>query len=127
MTLKQLAAAEQVKAPTMSRIVAGLKRAGLAKIEADVKDARRIQVTATARGRLLLQQARTRRVRLVAEILSSQGEPEMNTLLKAADLMERAVQQAVTKREQPLVNEKTVNKKPDIRGSNNRSFPRAES
>ena len=46
MALGQLAAAEQVKAPTMSRIVAGLKRSGLAKIETDSKDARRIRVTA---------------------------------------------------------------------------------
>ena len=58
MALGQLAAAEQVKAPTMSRIVAGLKRAGLARIEADAKDARRIRVTATAKGERLLQQAR---------------------------------------------------------------------
>src|SRR5258708_6095561 len=55
MALGQLAAAEQVKAPTMSRMVAGLKRSGLAKIETDAKDARRIRVTATAKGERLLQ------------------------------------------------------------------------
>ena len=54
MALGQLAAAEQVKAPRMSRIVAGLKRSGLARIETDGKDARRIRVTATARGARLL-------------------------------------------------------------------------
>ena len=64
MALGQLAAAEQVKAPTMSRIVAGMKRSGLARIEADAKDARRIRVTATAKGERLLQQARERRVQL---------------------------------------------------------------
>src|SRR6202034_2406949 len=47
MGLGQLAAAEQVKAPTMSRIVAGLQRSGLAKIETDAEDGRRIRVTAT--------------------------------------------------------------------------------
>ena len=91
MALGQLAAAEQVKAPTMSRIAAGLKRSGLATIATDAKDARRIRVTATAKGRRLLQQARARRVRLVAETLSSLREPDMETLLKAAELMERAV------------------------------------
>ena len=45
MALGQLAAAEQVKAPTMSRMVAGLKRSGLATIETDSKDGRRIRVT----------------------------------------------------------------------------------
>lgn len=94
MALGQLAAAEQVKAPTMSRIVAGLKRSGLAKIETDAKDARRIRVTATAKGERLLQQARARRIRLLAETLSGLRETEMDTLLRAAELMERAVRQA---------------------------------
>jgi DNA-binding MarR family transcriptional regulator len=94
MALGQLAAAEQVKAPTMSRIVAGLKRSGLAKIETDAKDARRIRVTATPKGERLLQQARSRRVRLVAETLSGLSRPEMDTLRKAAELINRAVTQA---------------------------------
>jgi DNA-binding MarR family transcriptional regulator len=94
MALGQLAAAEQVKAPTMSRIVAGLKRSGLAKIETDSKDARRIRVTATPKGERLLQLARTRRIRLLAETLSGLRESEMDTLLRAAELMEQAVRQA---------------------------------
>src|SRR5215470_383768 len=65
MTLGQLAAAEQVKPPTMSRIVAGLKRAGLARIDADPNDARRIHIAATPRGERLLQQARQRRIQAV--------------------------------------------------------------
>jgi DNA-binding MarR family transcriptional regulator len=93
MPLGQLAAAEQVKAPTMSRIVAGLKRSALAKIETDAKDARRIRVTATAKGQRLLQQARERRIRLLAETLNGLREPELNMLLRAAELMERVVGQ----------------------------------
>jgi DNA-binding MarR family transcriptional regulator len=93
MTLGQLAGAEQVKAPTMSRIVAGLERSGLAKIVADAKDGRRIQVTATAKGKHLLQQARARRVELLAETLGGLGEAELETLLRAAKLMELAVGQ----------------------------------
>jgi len=98
MALGQLAAAEQVKAPTMSRIVAGLKRSGLARIETDAKDARRIRVTATAKGERLLQQARARRVRLLAATLGGLGDAEMDTLLKAAELMERAVGQAARRK-----------------------------
>jgi DNA-binding MarR family transcriptional regulator len=94
MALGQLAAAEQVKAPTMSRIVAGLKRSGLARIETDAKDARRIRVTATAKGKRLLQQARVRRIQLLADTLSGLREAELDTLLRAAELMERAVRQA---------------------------------
>ena len=94
MALGQLATAEQVKAPTMSRIVTGLKRSGLARIETDAKDARRIQVAATAKGKRLLQQARARRIQLLAETLSGLRESEMEALLRAAELMERAVRQA---------------------------------
>ncbi len=94
MALGQLAAAEQVKAPTMSRIVAGLKRSGLAKIEIDAKDARRIRVTATAKGARLLQQARVRRIRLLAETLGGLKEAELGTLLRAAEVMERAVRKS---------------------------------
>ena len=97
MALGQLAAAEQVKAPTMSRIVAGLKRSGLAKIETDKRDARRIRVTATAKGERLLQQARTRRIRLVAETLDGLTEADLDTLLRAAKLMELAVRHSSAK------------------------------
>lgn len=94
MALGQLAAAEQVKAPTMSRIVAGLQRSGLAKIETDASDARRIRVTATAKGERLLQQARTRRVQKLAEILSGSTGQDLGTLLGAAELIEQIVKRA---------------------------------
>ncbi len=94
MALGQLAAAEQVKAPTMSRIVAGLKRSGLARIETDAKDGRRIRVTVTVKGERLLQQARVRRIRFLAETLGGLRDAEMDTLHEAAELMERAVRQA---------------------------------
>lgn len=90
----QLAAAEQVKAPTMSRIVAGLQRSGLAKIETDAADARRIRVTATAKGERLLEQARTRRVQKLAEILSGSTHQDLSTLLRAAELIEQIVKRA---------------------------------
>src|ERR1700730_5059120 len=57
-TLGELAAAEQVKAPTMSRIVAGLARSRLVDITADPKDARRMHIRATNKGTRLLQKAR---------------------------------------------------------------------
>jgi DNA-binding MarR family transcriptional regulator len=93
MALNQLADAEQVKAPTMSRIVAGLQHSGLAKIEADANDARRIRVTATSKGERLLQQARTRRVDRLAEVLTSLKHQDLGILLHAADLIEQLVRQ----------------------------------
>jgi DNA-binding MarR family transcriptional regulator len=91
MTLGQLAKAEQVKPPTMSRIVGGLKRSGLARIEADATDARRIRICVTAKGRRLLQEARQRRIQAVAAMLGSAGEKELATLRQAAALIEDAV------------------------------------
>jgi DNA-binding MarR family transcriptional regulator len=94
MTLGQLATAEQVKPPTMSRIVAGLKRSGLARIDEDARDARRIRVTVTAKGERVLQEARQRRIRLLAEVLDEVGEREAEVLREAAEIIERAIGRA---------------------------------
>jgi DNA-binding MarR family transcriptional regulator len=96
--LGRLADAEQVKAPTMSRIVAGLKSSGLARIEADANDARRIRVSATAKGEGLLQEARERRIQLLAETLGGLREPDLHTLMQAAQLLERALTEAAAGR-----------------------------
>ena len=93
-TLGQLAAIEQVKPPTMSRIVAALARAGLARIETDANDARRIQVSVTPKGERLLQQARQRRIQLLAKTLQDLSAAELDVLRRAAELMERAVRSA---------------------------------
>jgi len=91
MTLGELARLEQIKAPTMSRIVAGLKRSGLARIDKDANDARRIRVSVTPKGERLLQLARQRRIQIVAETLAALDEAELGTLQRAAALIERAV------------------------------------
>jgi DNA-binding MarR family transcriptional regulator len=88
MTLGQLAAAEQVTPPTMSRIVAGLEHKGLARRIADSKDARRIQLRATPRGVRLLQQGRQRRIEYLAGHLDQLTEPELETLEAAVGLVE---------------------------------------
>jgi len=94
MTLGQLAAAEQVKPPTMSRIVAGLERAGLVKIESDAKDARRIHIRATAKGEGLLQRARQRRIQAIAEALGDLSGHEITVLQEAAGIIENAVRRS---------------------------------
>ncbi|MGH9644237.1 MAG: MarR family winged helix-turn-helix transcriptional regulator, partial [Terriglobales bacterium] len=48
-SLGELADAEQVRPPTMSRIVAGLQRSGLVRRHA-TEDARRVRLAATAKG-----------------------------------------------------------------------------
>lgn len=85
----QLAAAERVKPPTMSRIVAGLKRAGLARAQAGREDARKIHISVTAKGERLLQEARRRRIQGLAEILAGLDYQELETLRRAAGLIEQ--------------------------------------
>jgi DNA-binding MarR family transcriptional regulator len=75
-SLKQLAAIEQVKPPTMVRIVQGLVEQRLAATRADKEDGRKLQISATARGRALMQRARLRRVESLARMLEEKSVAE---------------------------------------------------
>ena len=88
-TLGELAAAEQVKPPTMSRVVAGLKRGHLIEITRDSRDARRMHIRPTAKGVLLLQQGRQRRVEYLAQHLGSLTASELTQLTAVAGILER--------------------------------------
>jgi DNA-binding MarR family transcriptional regulator len=87
--LGQLAAAEQVRAPTMTRLVNGLEADGLVTRQPDPKDARVTRIRATARGRALLEGGRTRRVEALARSLASLSAADRAALARAAALIER--------------------------------------
>ena len=89
MSLKQLAAAEQVKPPTMSRIVDALKRAELIEILADEKDRRGIRIRPTAKGTKLLHAGRRRRVAALAAQLKLLEMRDIEALLEATSILER--------------------------------------
>jgi DNA-binding MarR family transcriptional regulator len=84
-----LARAEQVRLPTMSRLVAALERDGLATRTPDPRDGRAFRVHATARGRSVLQRGRARRVASLARRLEQLSEDDRALLSRAADLIER--------------------------------------
>jgi DNA-binding MarR family transcriptional regulator len=86
-TLKELAAAELVKPPTMSRIVAGLTRSGLVDIASDRDDARRLRIRATPKGTRLLQKARRRRVEDLASRLAKLPPVELTKLAGAVEIL----------------------------------------
>jgi DNA-binding MarR family transcriptional regulator len=88
-TLGELAAAEQVKPPSMTRIVRNLEAAGLAERETDAADRRVARVRATERGREILLAGRRRRVASLAERVEGLDDREMETLEAAAALIER--------------------------------------
>jgi DNA-binding MarR family transcriptional regulator len=86
-TLGQLAAAERVKPPTMSRIVAGLERSGLVEIAADAEDARRVRIRATPRGTRLLQKARQKRIETLAKNLGQVEAENLEVLARAVEIL----------------------------------------
>ena len=88
-TLTELAAAEQVRPPTMTRIVDALVEAGLAARTPDPDDRRVIRIAATGKGRALLAAGRARRVRALAARLERLGPDERATLAAAAALMDK--------------------------------------
>lgn len=92
-SLKQLADAEQVRPPTMTRIVQGLERAGLARRQPTPHDRRTARIVATARGVRVLQQGRRRRVEFLAEKIQNLTPPEMVELERALALIERILRQ----------------------------------
>jgi len=90
-SLASLAAAEQVSAPTMSRIVEGLAAAGLVTREPEPGNRRRVRIAATEAGAKLLEEGRRRRVRLLSARLALLAESERRALERAVELLERAV------------------------------------
>jgi len=89
MRLTDLARVEQVKPPTMTKVIAGLESAGLVRRRADSADARAVRLQATPRGTKLLQDGRRRRVDRLAGALQSLSAEELDTLARAATILER--------------------------------------
>ena len=88
-TVGALARAEQVSAPTMSRLVTGLERDGFVVREADEGDARAVRVRATPKGRLVLVRGRERRVAELVDLLDGVSDEDLRALGNAAEVMER--------------------------------------
>ncbi len=92
-TLGELAAAEQVKPPTMSRMVAGLARDKLVEITSDPSDSRRVQIRATSKGTSILNKGRERRIAYLAAHLDHLTPAELKTLSEAVEILARALAQ----------------------------------
>jgi DNA-binding MarR family transcriptional regulator len=90
-TVGALAKAEQVSAPTMSRLVSGLERDGFVVREATEDDARAVRVRPTPKGRRVLVQGRQRRVDELVQLLEGVSADDLRTLRSAAAIIERRV------------------------------------
>src|SRR6267378_6182114 len=91
-SLGELADAEQVRPPTMSRIVAGLERAGLVRRHA-TEDGRRVRLEASAKGTKILQEGRKRRVESLAKALSVFSSEDRKKLHELIDHLEKVIRQ----------------------------------
>jgi len=88
-SLAALAKAEQVRPPTMSRIVDALVGAGLATREPVPDDRRSVRIEATAAGIALLDEGRARRVGALVGRLGALTDYERRALARGVEIMER--------------------------------------
>ena len=88
-TLGELATAEQVAPPTMTRIATGLEESGLISRRRDGGDRRVVHVRATARGRRVLLAARDRRLARLEKRIAGLSKADLRTLDRAATILRR--------------------------------------
>lgn len=89
-SLRELAEAEQVRPPTMTRIAAGLERAGLARRQRG-EDKRSVRLIATSKGVKLLREAQKRRVEMLAGALAELGQQNIRKVAEATELVHSAI------------------------------------
>ena len=88
-TLGELAAAEQVSAPTMSRLVSAMEADDLVRRTRDSEDGRVVRLRASARGRRILGAARRRRLTLLDSWIETLPRADRARLREAAELLDR--------------------------------------
>ena len=87
LTLGQLAKAEQVKPPTMTRIVTGLEKDGLVQRAGDAHDRRLTRIQATKKGRNILAAGRARRVEKLTAAVTTLSGSELAQLARGVQLL----------------------------------------
>jgi DNA-binding MarR family transcriptional regulator len=96
LTLGELASAEQVRPPTMTRLVRALEARELVIREPDEHDGRVVWLRATAKGRTLMAEGRARRVRALARELERLNAEELVALREGAAAIERVAERLRT-------------------------------
>jgi DNA-binding MarR family transcriptional regulator len=90
-TLGDLAAAEQVRPPTMTRIVDALAEQRLVVKKKNVDDGRSTLIQATTAGKKLLMQGRERRVRALATQIAALRAVDRIALGSAAEILRKVI------------------------------------
>lgn len=92
MSLQHLARAEQVRPPTMSRIVDALEAAGLARRAPNAADRRGVVIEATKKGIAVLHEGRRRRVQSLSRRLARLNSAELLAVHRAVDSLQKVLQ-----------------------------------
>jgi DNA-binding MarR family transcriptional regulator len=90
-TLGELAAAEHVRPPTMTRLVHAMEADGLVARQRHPTDGRSIVIRATSAGEQLLETGRARQLAPLATAIAGLASPERARLEDAADLLGRVL------------------------------------
>lgn len=91
LSLAELARAEQVRPPTMSRIVEALVKAGLVTRQAEATDRRSVRIAVTDDGRRLMEAGRERRILALGERLERLADSELRALARGVEIFEQLV------------------------------------
>jgi DNA-binding MarR family transcriptional regulator len=86
-SMRELADAEQVTGPTMSKIVSALEADRLVRREPDATDARAVVLSATERGRRLMEKGRRQRVERLAAELRQLPDSDVSALQRATRVL----------------------------------------
>jgi DNA-binding MarR family transcriptional regulator len=89
-TVSELARAEKVSVPAVTRMLDALESDGLAYRQPSEDDRRAVKVLPTESGLRVMEAARARRVQHIADELSFLTQEELDVLLKAAILLEQS-------------------------------------
>ena len=90
-TLGQLARAEQVRPPTMTKIVTGLEKDGLVARKPDPHDKRLTKIIATAKGQRILIEGRARRVRSLTSAVEQLNASELAQLDRGIQVFQKLI------------------------------------
>lgn len=90
-SLSELASAEQVTLPTMSKLITTMERDGLVRRERDPADGRVVRLHATAKARRMAERGRERRLEVLESLLGDASAREVEIVRKAAEIVDRLV------------------------------------
>jgi DNA-binding MarR family transcriptional regulator len=93
LTLGELAEAERVRPPTMTRIVGGLEESGLVERTRDEKDRRCARVVLTKLGRTFVERSRTKKTAYLVGRLKDLSEEDVTALERATEILEKVVEE----------------------------------